>query len=80
MDDRLPIVPHKTRLQDVRSVGGERVALQALEQLGFESFLKSKGMSLNYRKIAIMLVVGRMLHPSSGSSSKMCVKGSLTSS
>ena len=65
MDERITVTPYKIRFKDVRSVGGERVALQALEHLGFDAFLKSKGMSLRYRKIAAMLVVGRMLKPSS---------------
>ena len=48
-----------------RSVGAERLCLQALEDLRFSELLLRQGTSLHDAKIASALLVARMLHPSS---------------
>lgn len=48
-----------------RSVGGERLALAALEELRFASILHDEGVSERDARIATALVIARMLHPSS---------------
>ncbi len=48
-----------------RSVGAERLALHALEDLGFTTTLQSLGVSSRQARLATALVVARMLHPSS---------------
>ncbi len=49
----------------VRSVGGERLALDALQTLGFQDALRAQGASPRDAKIATALLLARMLHPSS---------------
>ena len=48
-----------------RSVGGERVALAALEQLGLVDVLRDLKLTERHIKLACALVVGRMLSPGS---------------
>ena len=50
---------------DARSVGGERLALQALQQLRLPALLREAGASQRDAAIATALVMARMLHPSS---------------
>ena len=49
----------------VRSAGGERLALHALDELGFAAALRACGASPRDTAIATALVAARMLHPSS---------------
>ncbi len=49
----------------VRSVGGERVSLAALEQLGFGELLRGVGFSERDARIATALVMAKMLYPTS---------------
>ena len=51
--------------RQLRSIGGETVALHALQQLKFEELLASLGIQEKRRKLAIAQVVARMVHPSS---------------
>ena len=64
-DDRLSIIPKRMRMSDCRSVGGERLAIKALKMLGFDALLRDLGWSVRECKIAMVLVVGRMLCPGS---------------
>ena len=48
-----------------RTVGGERVCLAALEELGFRDLLHAQGVRGRDARVAIALVVAKMLHPSS---------------
>ena len=50
---------------DTRSVGGERVCLAGLEELGFRDLLHERGVRGRDARIAAALVVAKMLHPSS---------------
>ena len=50
---------------DGRSVGGERVGLAGLEELGFRELLHQQGVRDRDARIATALVVAKMLHPSS---------------
>ena len=58
---RLDSLAHDHR----RSVGAERLALQALDDLGLPKFLRQAGASPRDASIAVALVLARMLHPSS---------------
>ena len=49
----------------VRSVGCERLALHALDQLGLQDALRAQGVSARDAAVAAALVVARMVHPSS---------------
>ena len=51
--------------EDTRTVGGERVCLAGLEELGFRDLLHAQGVRLRDARIATALVVAKMLHPSS---------------
>ena len=51
--------------EDARSVGGERLSLEALEQLGFRALLRERGLSERDARIATALVMAKMLHPTS---------------
>ena len=65
-DSRFATVDLDTLQHDAtRSVGAERLCLHALDQLGFQNLLLSRGASLRDTKIATALLVARMLHPSS---------------
>ncbi len=59
------ILPEKTTHPDSRTFAGERLALEALQQLGFPDLLATLGFSVKHTKLACALVVGRMLHPAS---------------
>ena len=48
-----------------RSVGCERIALEALESLCFSEALKNVGMSDRDARITMAMVIARMVHPSS---------------
>lgn len=50
---------------DTRSVGGERLCLAGLEELGFGDLLHGAGVRGRDARIATALVVAKMLHPSS---------------
>ena len=50
---------------DTRSVGGERVCLAGLAELGFRDLLHERGVRGRDARIATALVVAKMLHPSS---------------
>ena len=50
---------------NVRSVGGESVAVHALDVLGMESLLESLGIGPRQRKLALAQIAARMLHPAS---------------
>ena len=51
--------------EHARSVGAERVCLQALEDLGLKDTLIQAGAKERDARLAVALVVARMLHPSS---------------
>ena len=53
------------QIEDARSVGCERLALAALEALGFLGVLKNVGLSDRDARIAMALVIARMVHPAS---------------
>ena len=65
-DDDLALV-HLDSLDHrlVRSVGAERLALHALRELRFADTLEDLGLSSRDARIAVALVLARMLHPSS---------------
>ena len=50
---------------NVRSVGGESVAVHALDLLGMEALLESLGIGPRQRKLALAQIAARMLHPAS---------------
>ena len=50
---------------DTRTVGGERVCLSGLSELGFGELLHAQGVRGRDARVAIALVVAKMLHPSS---------------
>ena len=52
-------------MDNARSVGSERLALASLEALDFPGVLKDVGFSDRDARIAMALVVARMIHPSS---------------
>ena len=64
-DERDAVIADLVSHLDVRTVGGERIGLQALEQLGFAAVLRSLGMAEDDIRMATALVVGRMLSPGS---------------
>ena len=52
-------------MDNARSVGSERLALEALESLRFPEALKDVGMSDRDARITMAMVIARMVHPSS---------------
>ena len=64
-DNRLRVMVSLLRLDDCRSVGGERLAMHAMAMLGFQKALQSLGWSSRDQKMASILVMGRMLFPGS---------------
>ena len=64
-DDRDAIIIDQVDHLASRTVGGERVCLQALEQLGFPALLRELKMREEQVRLAMALVVGRMLAPGS---------------
>ena len=52
-------------MENGRSVGCERLALASLEALGLHGVLKDVGLSDRDARIAMALVIARMIHPSS---------------
>ena len=65
LDDRDAVIIDDVHHEDVRTVGGERVGLKALEQLGFMDLLRQLGLSEDYVRLAAALVIGRMMSPGS---------------
>ena len=53
------------RHEPTRSVGGERLALAALDELRFAAILRAAGLPERDARLACALVTARMLHPSS---------------
>ncbi len=64
-DDRDSILTYEIHHTDTRTVGGERVALQALQRLGFAEILQDLHLNEDQIHWATALVVGRMLSPGS---------------
>ncbi len=64
-DGRDTILTDKVYNPDAKTVGGERLALQALELLGMEELLRELEFPENHIKLACALIVGRMLCPGS---------------
>ena len=60
----------------VRSVGCERLALHALDQLGWQDALWAQGVSARDAAVAAALVVARMVHPSSEHAAHAWLAGS----
>ena len=60
----------------VRSVGCERLALHALDQLGLQDALLAQGVSARDAAVAAALVVARMVHPSSEHAAHAWLAGS----
>ena len=60
----------------VRSVGCERLALHALDQLGLQNALRAQGVSARDAAVAAALVVARMVHPSSEHAAHAWLAGS----
>ncbi|MDE2956990.1 MAG: transposase, partial [Bacteroidota bacterium] len=65
LDDRDLVITDEMRHIAIRSVGGERVGLHALEHLGFMDLLRELGFSETRVRIAAALVIGRMMSPGS---------------
>ena len=51
--------------EDVRSVALERLGLHSLEQLGLPALLTRLGLNDSYQKLAIALIIARMIRPQS---------------
>ena len=60
---------------DSRSVGGERLALHAFQQLGLPDALRACGLSDRDTRIALSLLVARMLKPSSERAAHLWLSG-----
>ena len=52
-------------IENARSVGCERLALSSLDALGFRDILRDVGLSDRDARIAMALVIARMVHPAS---------------
>ena len=63
--DTAHIKPDSVEMDNGRSAGSERLALGALIALGLPGVLKDVGFSDRDARIAVALVVARMIHPSS---------------
>ena len=61
--------------EHARSVGAERVCLQALEDLGLKDTLIQAGAKERDARLAVALVVARMLHPNSDFGNQPWPKG-----
>ncbi len=64
-DDRDAVIIDEVHHTDTRTVGGERVALKALQLLGFAKSLRMLKLREDQIHLATALVVGRMLLPGS---------------
>ena len=64
-DPRDTILTDKVVHPDAKTVGGERLALEALRLLGMEALLRELDFPENHIKLACALIVGRMLSPGS---------------
>ena len=64
-DPRDTILTEKVVHPDAKTVGGERLALEALRLLGMEELLRELDFPENHIKLACALIVGRMLSPGS---------------
>ncbi len=56
---------NETQVPQTRTVGGERVALKAFEDFDFIEELKAIGLTSYQQKVAIGLMIGRMMSPGS---------------
>ena len=65
MGDTANVQLDSLEMDNGRSVGCERLALEALESLRFSEALKNVGMSDRDARIAMAMVIARMVHPSS---------------
>ena len=63
--DTAHIKLNSVEMDNGRSAGSERLALGALDALGLPGVLKDVGFSDRDARIAVALVVARMIHPSS---------------
>ena len=63
--DTAHIKLNSVEMDNGRSAGSERLALGALDALGLPGVLKDVGFSDRDARIAVELVVARMIHPSS---------------
>ena len=64
-DDRDAIITRKLHHTGARTVGGERLALKALELLGMANLLRTLAFPEKQVKLACAMIVGRMLAPGS---------------
>ena len=64
-DDRDPVIANEMHHTDTRTVGGERIVLNALHQIKFSSILRTVSFTREQICWAIALVAGRMLSPGS---------------
>ena len=65
VDDTANVQLDSLEMDNGRSVGCERLALEALESLRFSEALKNVGMSDRDARITMAMVIARMVHPSS---------------
>ena len=65
MGDTANVQLDSLEMDNGRSVGCERLALEALESLHFSEALKNVGMSDRDARITMAMVIARMVHPSS---------------
>ena len=64
-DDTATIRLNSVEIENARSVGCERLALSSLDALGFRDILRDVGLSDRDARIAMALVIARMVHPAS---------------
>ena len=64
VDDTANVQLDSLEMDNGRSVGCERLALEALESLRFSEALKNVGMSDRDARITMAMVIARMVHPS----------------
>ena len=63
--DIATICLNSVEIENARSVGCERLALSSLDALGFRDILRDVGLSDRDARIAMALVIARMVHPAS---------------
>ncbi len=61
MDDQEKGLVDETQVPKTRTVGGERVALKAIEDFGFIEILQSIGLKPYQQKVAVCLIIGRLV-------------------
>ena len=64
-DIREAVIVDKTELENIRTIGGERLAKKVLEELGFPEFFTQLGFSTREIQVSMLLLMGRMLSPGS---------------